>query len=187
MWIRTWLASQQHRPHRSACCSHSFHWVISTNCCDTSLKGEFHRTGDTLGCLSCFDALWLQRLVLLTLMTIFFLPIPSLFLFQSKVLFNPYASPQSRFINQEANFLKANPSDLSGIVSCPHFYKSLGLMGASEFSLSEPSLCRALSSHITYKVYFTSASMLPSSAPSSASKCKGIVACNRCLSSRTVF
>lgn len=102
-------------------------------------------------------------------------------------VFNPYASPQSRFINQEANFLKANPSDLSGIVSCPHFYKSLGLMGASEFSLSEPSLCRALSSHITYKVYFTSASMLPFSALSSASKCKGIVACNKCLSRLMVF
>lgn len=133
-----------------------FHWVISTNCCDTFLKGEFHRTGDNLGCFSLFDASWRQRLVLLTLTTVFFLPIPSLFLFPSKVLFNPHASPQSHFINQEANFLKANPSDLSGIVSCPHFYKSLGLMGASEVFLSEPSLCRDLSSHITYQVYFTS-------------------------------
>lgn len=116
---------------------------------------------------------------------IFFLPIPFLFLFQGKVLLNPYVSLQSCFINQEANFLKAKPSYLLGIVSCSYFYKSLGLRGASEFSLSEPSLCRGFSSHIICKVYFTLAyktsSMLPSSAPSPASKWRGTAACNKCL------
>lgn len=169
--------------------------MASTNSCDTSLRGEFHRIADKIGWFPRFDVLRPENLVLLTLMTFFLPSIPSLFTFQVKMLLNLHASPQACFINQENAFLTAKPflqlSNLWITVTCSYFYKSLVLMGAWECFLSEPSLCRNLSPHIIYKVSSSSACqtspMLLSPAPSPTSSWRGSAACNKCLSRLTVF